>query len=163
MLLIVVQYLCQTLCLTWRCRCVCVFCMCFGTCLVSHQACCWSRRCSREKRELENDCDYVIPPALICAPFFIFALANYAFSHLCISACSPSASLPFHFVRQPLNSPALILIHFSSHSHPKLSHFHQIECHSYLPFRLLQPVKQIFRISAAIPTLQIATSQISPL
>lgn len=94
------------------------------------------RESSREESELEKDCVNVIPPSSL----FIVALANYLFSHSSQPALLPK--LPFHSPPHPLNSS--ILNHFQSpfHAVSLLSHFHQIECHSYLLLDLLQLGKQ---------------------
>lgn len=76
------------------------------------------------------------------SPLFIVALANYLLSHSSISACSASASLSFHSLPHPLNSSTRVPFHSPSHSLPLLSHFHQIECHSYLPLNPLRLVKK---------------------
>ena len=107
------------------------------------------------KRELEKDCEYVTPAAHFQPLLSPLYHCNYSFSCLSISACSSSGSLPFHSLPHPLNFSALILIHSPSHSHPSLSQNLKVINTSLSP---LQPgtQKELFRVSAALVTLQVA-------
>lgn len=91
-----------------------------------------NRESSREKTELEKNCDYVIPPALIQPQCSLLYLCS---CQLCLFTLIYLSLLLFRISSFLLSTPApkfptLILIHFSSNSHPMFSQFHQIECHS---------------------------------